>query len=296
MATAWREGMTKAQATLDRVHQEVDAYAPRWDDPSWLDRSFPSAVPPLFRIGETRVDLRDLPGGVSNDPRLMDGIGTRFDFPALLPFPDRANLLVEAPPSGRTAALGVLQSSMFRLLTSLPPGQVRFTIVDPIGIGRNFGAFMHLADFDEALVGGQVLTDPKQIDERLLDLSTHMEKVTQKYLRDEYASIDEYNAVAGEVAEPYRVLVVADFPSGFDEKTAARLAAISANGTPCGVITLVARDLDRPVPLGTEIDAYRANASLLAWDGQRLNWADAEFNKHLVDPRPAPDRRVLDPP
>ena len=107
---------------------------------------------------------------------------------------------------------------MFRLITSLPPGQVRFTIVDPIGIGRNFGAFMHLADFDEALVGGQVLTDARQIEERLAELSAHMEKVTQKYLRNEYASIDEYNAVAGEVAEPYRVLVVADFPTGFDEK------------------------------------------------------------------------------
>ena len=36
---------------------------------------------------------------------------------------------------------------MFPLLLSLPPGQVRFTIIDPIGIGRNFGAFMHLADY-----------------------------------------------------------------------------------------------------------------------------------------------------
>ncbi len=111
---------------------------------------------------------------------------------------------------------------MFRLLTSLPPGQVRFTIVDPIGIGRNFGAFMHLADFDEALVGDQVLTEPRQIEERLAELSAHMEKVTQKYLRNEYATIDEYNAVAGEVAEPYRVLVIADFPTGFDEKSAAQ--------------------------------------------------------------------------
>ena len=39
-----------------------------------------------------------------------------------------------------------------------------------------------------------------------------METVTQKYLRNEYATIEEYNAVAEEVAEPYRVLVVADFP------------------------------------------------------------------------------------
>jgi DNA segregation ATPase FtsK/SpoIIIE, S-DNA-T family len=280
MATAWHDGMSKARANLDLVHREVDAYAPRWDDPTWLDRTFPKAVPPLFRIGETRIDLRDLPGGVSDDPRLMAGINTRFDFPALLPFPDQSNLMVEAPPAGRNTALGVLQASMFRLLTSLPPGQVRFTIVDPVGIGRNFGAFMHLADFDESFVGGQILTDPKQIDERLLELSTHMEKVTQKYLRNEYATIDEYNAVAGEVAEPYRVLVVADFPSGFDEKTVARLAAITANGIPCGVITLVARDLEKPVPLGTEVEALRSNATTLTWDGQKLNWADPDFNKH----------------
>ena len=72
---------------------------------------------------------------------------------------------------------------------------------------------MHLADFDAALVTNQVWTDPRQIEERLADLAAHMETVTQKYLRNEYATIDEYNAVAGEVAEPYRVLVVADFPS-----------------------------------------------------------------------------------
>ena len=146
---------------------------------------------------------------------------------------------------------------MFRLLTSLPPGQVRFTIVDPIGIGRNFGAFMHLADFDGALVTSQVWTDPRQIEERLADLAAHMEMVTQKYLRNEYATIEEYNAVAEEVAEPYRVLVVADFPTKFDEKSAARLAAIAAGGVPCGVLTLVAADLDRPLPPGFSLDELR---------------------------------------
>ena len=281
LASAWRGGMTTAQATLDRVHRQVDAYAPRWDDPAWAnDRATPKAVPPLFRIGETRVELRDLPGGLPTDPRLLEGIAPRLDFPALLPFPDQASLLVEAPAAGRSAALGVLQVAMLRLLTSLPPGLIRFTIVDPIGIGRNFGAFMHLADFDEALVGGQVLTDPRQIDERLLEISAHMEKVTQKYLRDEYASIAEYNAVAGEVAEPYRVLVVADFPGGFDEKTAARLAAITANGTPCGVLTLVARDTEKPIPLGTDAEALRANATVLDWDGRQLNWSDPDFRLH----------------
>ena len=290
MADRWHEGMSRARATLDRAAGEVGAYAPRWDDPSWADREFPKDVPPLFRIGETRVELRDLPGGVSADARLMEGISTRFDFPALLPFPDRANLLIEAPTAGRTSTVGVLQAAMFRLLTSLPPGQVRFTIVDPIGIGRSFGAFMHLADFDESLVGGQVLTDPKQVEERLADISAHMEKVTQKYLRNEYASIDEYNAVAGEVAESYRVLVVADFPAAFDEKSAARLAAITSSGTPCGVITLVARDLDKPLPMGFPADSLKANATPLTWEGSNgLNWADPDFRRHplILDAPPA---------
>ena len=289
MATRWREGMADAWLTLDGVAREVDAYAPRWDDPSWPDRPFPRAVPPLFRIGETRVDLETLPGGVSKDPALREGIAPRFDFPALLPFPDRANLLVEAPTAGRAAAIGLLQAAMFRLLTSLPPGQVRFTIVDPIGIGRNFGAFMHLADFDEALVGGNVLTEARQIEERLVEITAHMEKVTQKYLRNEYATIDEYNAVAGEVAEPYRVLVVADFPTGFDEKSAARLAGIASGGTPCGVITLVARDLDRPMPLGLTLDDLRNHATLLAWNGSTLNWSDPDFSKHplILDAPPS---------
>ena len=41
---------------------------------------------------------------------------------------------------------------MLRFLTGLPPGKVRFTIIDPVGLGENFAAFMHLADYDEKLV------------------------------------------------------------------------------------------------------------------------------------------------
>ncbi len=125
----------------------------------------------MIRFGTVPLELAALPQGISADARLMEGVPASFDFPALRPFPAGANLLIETPAEGRAAALAVLQASMFRLLTSLPPGQVRFTIVDPIGIGRNFGAFMHLADFDGALVTNQVWTDPRQIEERLADLA-----------------------------------------------------------------------------------------------------------------------------
>ncbi len=110
---------------------------------------------------------------------------------------------------------------MLRYLTSVPPGKVRFTIVDPVGLGENFAAFMHLADYDELLVTNRIWTEPPHIEQRLTDLTEHMENVIQKYLRNEFETIEEYNTMAGEVAEPFRVLVVANFPTNFNDAAAA---------------------------------------------------------------------------
>jgi DNA segregation ATPase FtsK/SpoIIIE, S-DNA-T family len=289
MEKRWKEGVAGVTTALDGVNSEVQSYGPRWDDPTWANRTFSRNVPPILRFGEVRIDLNGLPGGIPTAESLREGIPTGFTFPALLPFPDRANLLIEAPREGRAVAIETLQSAMLRLLTSLPPGLVRFTIVDPVGIGRSFGAFMHLADFDDALVSRQVWTDPRQIDERLTELAAHMEKVTQKYLRNEYATIGEYNTVAGEVAEPYRVLVIADFPDSFDEKSATRLAGIVARGVPCGVLTLIAVDPTRALPDGIALDDLRQNAVNLAWNGKQLEWDDPDFGRHpLVLDAPPP--------
>jgi energy-coupling factor transporter ATP-binding protein EcfA2 len=279
MEARWREGMGHVEATRARVSRDVDALGPPWDDPAWNDRPMPASIPPIVRLGEVRVDLNQLPQGLPRDARLREGIPPSFLFPALLPFPDRANLLVEAPQEGREAAVGVLRAAMLRLLMGLPPGQVRFTIVDPVGIGRNFGAFMHLADADEALVTNQVWTEPRQIAERLADLAAHMEKVTQKYLRNEYATLGEYNAVAGEVAESYRVLVIADFPNGFNDQSSARLLDIAAKGVPCGVLTLVAVDPSRPMPDGFSLDELRRHATILTRDGDRFTWDDPDLGR-----------------
>ncbi|MFT3788765.1 MAG: hypothetical protein QM770_21780 [Tepidisphaeraceae bacterium] len=119
---------------------------------------------------------------------------------------------------------------MFSLLTTLPPGRCKFTLIDPVGLGQSFAAFMHLADYDESLVGGRIWSEQDQIEQRLADLTEHMETVIQKYLRNEFATIDEYNAQAGELAEPYRFLVIADLPTSFTDEAMRRLANIATTG------------------------------------------------------------------
>src|SRR4029450_7697437 len=104
---------------------------------------------------------------------------------------------------------------MLRILTAMPPGKVRFTILDPVGLGENFASFMHLADFDEQLIASRIWTEGRQIDEQLTRLTAHMETVLQKYLRNEFATIHEYNAQAGEVAEPFQGLGGGNFSTNF---------------------------------------------------------------------------------
>ncbi len=60
----------------------------------------------------------------------------------------------------RESAVKVMQTAMLRLLTHLPPGKLRFTIIDLIGLGESFGGFMHLADYDELLVTSRIWTEP----------------------------------------------------------------------------------------------------------------------------------------
>ena len=85
-----------------------------------------------------------------------------------------------------------------------------FTIFDPVGLGQNFAGLMHLADYEESHINSRIWTH-RPLEEKLAELNEHMEKVIQMYLRNEYATIAEYNAQAGTIAEKYHFLVIADF-------------------------------------------------------------------------------------
>src|SRR5205085_11431828 len=111
---------------------------------------------------------------------------------------------------------------------------VRFTLLDPVGLGQNVATFMQLADYNEKLVNSRAWTESRHIEQQLADLSEHMENVIQKYLRGQYKTIEEYNKQAGEVAEPYRVLIVIGFPVKFTQEAAGRLVEIATNGPRCG--------------------------------------------------------------
>ncbi len=270
LANDWHTGLKEVGEVCRHLIDFGAQRFPPWPEVEKPDYPLPTEVPPGVRFGEFDLDLYALPDGMPFDPRLNPADPLKATVPAYLPFPDRCSVLLKAQDQGRPAAVAALQAMMLRFLTGLPPGKVRFTIIDPVGLGENFAAFMHLADHDEKLVTSRIWTEPPHVEQRLADLTQHMEDVIQKYLRNQYKSIEEYNRAAGEVAEPYRVLVVANFPTNFTPDAARRLVSIMSSGPACGVCTLVSVDTRAAMPR----DFRLADLEQVAFN---LTWADGDF-------------------
>src|SRR5262249_35164470 len=113
---------------------------------------------------------------------------------------------------------------------------------------------------EDKLISNRIWTQTTQIEQQLGDLNDHIEKVTQMYLRNEYATITEYNEQAGRIAEKYHFLVVADFPVNFSELAVKRLMSIAASGPRCGVYTLLHWDQRRSAPSDLVPDVLRNNS------------------------------------
>ncbi|MEI8373656.1 MAG: FtsK/SpoIIIE domain-containing protein [Planctomycetota bacterium] len=291
MAQRWNAGVARFVEAVESIRKNCERLFPDWhaaDAPSWTP---PSEMPAAIRFGQINVQLSKIHGGIPEDPRLKLP-ATEFILPLLLPLPDHSLLLLKAGEAGRPKAIESIQASMLRLLTSIPPGKIRFTIFDPVGLGENFSAFMHLADFDEQLVSSRIWTDSDHIEQRLADLTQHMENVIQVYLRNEFDSILEYNAFAGEMAEPYRVLVIANFPANFTETAVQRLKSIVASGARCGVFVLLGVDSTLATPHNVRVSDLDSGALLLRSEKGQFVWKHPEYGTTPVtlDAPPPPER------
>ena len=275
----WTEGMARIDQSLREVCEEGERRFLEWSRPELDGWKPPIEVPPGMRFGAFDVDLNHFPNGVPVDPRLKS-VPTHFHIPALLPFPMQGSVLIKAADAGKDEAITLLQSLMLRYLTSIPPGKVRFTIVDPVGLGENFAAFMHLGDYHELLVTNRIWTEAPHIEQRLTDLTEHMENVIQKYLRNEFETIEEYNTMAGEVAEPFRILVVANFPTNFNDAALRRLISIVNSGARCGVYALVMLDTKLGLPSGFPIKELENPCVQMIWKEGRLQWREPNFGRY----------------
>jgi S-DNA-T family DNA segregation ATPase FtsK/SpoIIIE len=281
----WRAAMDEIISLISKLERRSAQLSPTWSEvqtAGWQPPAEPTEGE--FRIGRFRplpprshsetaplIDTILMAAESVSQASLATALSVppEWEWPAEWSYPHRSTLLLRGAGPGLNAAIALLQTAILRWLTQLPAGTVRLTICDPLGLGENFAAFMNLADFDELLITHRIWTEPQQIEEQLSKLTAHMETIFQKYLRNEFDSIVEYNRQAGEVAEPYRLLVIAGFPSSFTEDSLQRLRSIVAKGGRCGVATLLACDTALPCQIGFPLDEIEQQSLVLTYrDGR----------------------------
>jgi len=289
----WGEGLACIAAALQKADNLARPLRVLWDDRAWQDWQPSKSFSPMVRFGSWRSgDIRAAAKVREQAPASLP-LEREIVLPALLEFPNRCSLFVQSPRDGREPAIENLRSVMTHLFTSLPAGRVRFTIVDPVGLGENFAGFMHAGDYEESLVGGRIWTSTAHIQQQLENLTDHMENVIQKYLRNEYETIEDYNAQAGELAEPYRFLVIADFPINFSEESIKRLGSIVASGARCGVYTLIAYDERQDLPKGIDLADLTAGSVCLKYTNGEFRRQDEVLQRYPLDLDGSPPETLL---
>lgn len=281
LLAGWKNSLAAARQLLADARQKTGRLR-TWSQLRATGWDVPSELPTSLSAGQLLAVFPELP---EQDQPVTDS-NLCMEFPAVLNFPADTSIVVQHDASGREAALDFVRAIMLQLLTSIIPGRVQFTLIDPVGLGQSFSAMMHLADFDELLISNRIWTDAVQIRERLQKVTEHMESVFQTYLRSEFETIEDYNRAAGEVAEPYHFVIVAGFPNAFSEEAARHLTSILTSGPRCGVHAIVAWSPELPVPRSFDV----TNLQTCAMQFRVTNGTVVPMSLPVAAARTVPDR------
>jgi S-DNA-T family DNA segregation ATPase FtsK/SpoIIIE len=232
---AYEQAAAAAVASVDGLWQPHSVLAPLlapWEAPLWAEYAPPpedAPIPEGLRIGELRAEA-----GETAPPLRL---------PLLVPFLRRGSLFLRGPDPDALRRL--LQALLLRLVVTLPPGRLRLSLADPLGMGVHLSAFLRLPD---ALRGDKVCSRLEEIARQVQALEAHLESVLQTRLQNLYPDVEAYNAQAGELAVPYHIFALTDFPAGCDERTAAGLVRLAHNGPRAGVYLLMTWNKAQKMP------------------------------------------------
>jgi hypothetical protein len=274
------EALHKQFASLGMIFQdEFAAFSMRcasaasdWNSPAWQTWKPDDSPEFAAQIGRFIIDADTL-----NDGKSLSEF--HFELPALVPFADKRCLTIYATEEGDHKRAGdAIRSLLLRALANTPPGKMRFTFIDPMGLGQNVAAFMALGKEHDQLIHGRAWSESHHIEQRLAELTEHIETVIQKFLQVKYTSIQDYNSNAGEIAEPFRILVVFDFPTNFSDSSTQRLLSIIRNGPRCGVYTIVMANRKKPMPYGLKWSELERNSLIIDASNCEAVWREEPFD------------------
>jgi hypothetical protein len=271
IAQSFRQQLSLLETTVQKFISSAQTSGPEWESPSWRTWTPSNRMPGVTCVGEMLVGIRE----------------DRLAIPALVPFPHQRSLIIKADSHARSRAIAVIQSIMLRLIATVPPGDLRFVLIDPVGQGQNVAAFTPFADLQIGLGEGRAWSEPPQIEQRLHDLANMIEAGAEANAFQSMLPRFDPSRANG-VAEPCKVLVVLDFPTNVGGATARLLSQIMHKGPAHGVHTILHVDSEQSSPYGLNMLELEMHATTLNWDGRRFIWQDPDFRTSWIEPDKPP--------
>jgi DNA segregation ATPase FtsK/SpoIIIE, S-DNA-T family len=274
----------KALQIVARSRRWCSQHFPEWSQMEWSSSSWPEALDePLLPLGSVPIAPL-LPESVRVDA------GNHLDAPLLFaPLTD--GYLTITGEATQPLVQQTVRNLILRALTTLPAGRTQVCVIDPPGLGRDYGWLMHLGDYDPQLVSHRVWTQPGHIAKQVGWLSQAAEDFIQQSLRNQYKNIVEYNRDAGALAEPYRLLIWSSMPNGLDDQSWKSLQSLLDTGARCGIIPIFIVDPNAnwTSPEQRAVLMRRGLHLTLGEDGKSFNVDSSSLSSLPVIPFPMPD-------
>jgi S-DNA-T family DNA segregation ATPase FtsK/SpoIIIE len=242
-----RHGLERGFRRVARSFENVNQRFPRWDSSQPGEHPTSETVD-FLPVGHAR--LANFIHDVCDATAAFRGSSGGFPeyYPVVLHRRKHAGLIVTCAPNQLKSAVEAVHQLLWRLLCSAPAARAKLTLIDSIGRGQHFTSFMALADHDPSIVNHRVWTTESRIESRLSELAHHVEDILQSCLRDRFERIEDYNQMAGSMAEPYRAIAAVGLPEGLSRDGYKHLRALLESGNRCGIITLMVCEESRPWP------------------------------------------------
>ena len=179
-------------------------------------------LPDLLKLGELKYSGKDI---------LV---------PALVPFSSsKGILLITSNEEQKKQASLSMQCIAFRLMLSIPTKQSHFYIIDNEGSGQNFS---NLFGLDEKIIEKEIWDDDHEIVRGLQELKDLVPKIVSENLTTKYADLNEYNQQIPHSNQPFRFVMVANYPKGFNTEAQNHLVSLMKNGPKAGVFVIASVD------------------------------------------------------
>ena len=162
---------------------------------------------------------------------------TIFVLPLLLK-PETSHLLFINNKDQEGITIESIKGFICRYLLNMPVASVNCFFIDGYHSGANFNLYYPLNNVDKNIVGNEVATSSQSINSLLDIILKSNENIVGKKLIG-YDDLFAFNKASGNIYERYSLVVIDNFPKGFNDESFDKLERILIKSEQCGVSVII---------------------------------------------------------